>query len=175
MHVALESARKAVEYFPAAQSVQFDTLIWPSLELYVPAWHPAHVDTPDPLAYVPALHATHELLPLPAANDPGAHGEQALTGESAHRPAVQTVQTLAPAELIQPFAHVVQFGAPLSENVPIVHVPHSVAPLRFAGDENLPVPQTSHVLFRPSIVENVPRAHSSQSASVVFEQALHPV
>lgn len=44
----------------------------------------------------------------------------------------------------------------------------------FAGKEYFPISHTLQVLFRPSMVEAVPSAHSSQSTSDVFEHALHP-
>ena len=74
-----------------------------------------------------------------------------------------------------PAGQAVQLPAPTAENEPFVQNSHMVAPFRFAGNEYLPTSQTSQLTFLPKTVEYVPSAHSSQSESVVFEQALHPV
>ena len=84
------------------------------------------------------------------------------------------MQKLVPPTAKEPSGQGVQLLARAPEIVPFAQVKHVVAPLRLAGNEYLPSAQTSHVLFLPSIVENVPTAHSSQSRSVVLEQALQP-
>lgn len=68
----------------------------------------------------------------------------------------------------------VQLAAPARENVPLVQNSQTVAPGRFAGKEYMPAAQASHVVFLPRPVENVPGVQSSQSRSVVLEQALQP-
>lgn len=99
---------------------------------------------------------------------------QALTRPALKVPFGQAEHTLAPPTANQPFGQAVQFPVPAPEMVPFAHVKQAVAPFELAGNEKLPAGQAEHVLFLPSIVENVPTAHGSQSRSVVLEQAVHP-
>jgi hypothetical protein len=43
-----------------------------------------------------------------------------------------------------------------------------------AGDEYLPAPHASQLVFRPNRLDDVPSAHSWQSTSDVLEQAMQP-
>lgn len=99
---------------------------------------------------------------------------QVLAPRSENFPEAQDVQELTDPTLKVPAGHVVQLLAPTSEKEPLVHKAQVEAPRILAGKLYWPASHAVQVLFRPSIVENVPRAHSSQSTSDVFEQALHP-
>lgn len=93
----------------------------------------------------------------------------------AYLPATQVVQVLIIPTPDVPVGQLVQLGDPAGEYLPSTHNMHSVAPLVLAGYEYFPIPHSLHKESRPSPVEYVPSAHSSQSVSVVLEQALHPV
>lgn len=97
---------------------------------------------------------------------------EALTGE--YVPAGQATHALKPAAAYCPLRQAVQLLDPAGAANPVPQGSHVWAPLVFAGNEYVPAPQTSHVVFRPRLVEAVPSAQSSQSTSDVLEQALQP-
>lgn len=149
------------ENWPGWQALQFDADIAPSAVENFPASHLVQFASyawPVPVPYLPVPQLTHMDPPVPSRYFPATHELQALAKPTAKVPAAQIVQLLAP-----PVA-----------TVPSGHASHVWAPLIFAGKEYLPIPHTSHVLFRPSMVEAVPSAHNSQSTSDVFEHALQP-
>ena len=57
---------------------------------------------------------------------------------------------------------------------PIPQYSQVSAPLWLAGDEYLPAPHTSQLVFLPNRLDDVPSSHSWQSTSDVLEQAMQP-
>jgi hypothetical protein len=143
-------------YVPAWQSAQVATLVAPAALENVPAWQRTQADAADP------------------ENVPAAQVWQALTNPAPNVPALQGTHALNPAAAKKPFPQAVQAPDPVGAARPNPHGSHVCAPLVLAGNEYVPAPHTSHVESRPSIVDAVPTAHSSQSTSDVLEQALHP-
>ena len=149
-----------MENVPAKQPVQVELATAPEDVENVPGQHSmqfAENAMLVPVWYVPAWQLV-QAVDLDGENWPAGQAVHALTGPTPNVPAGQDVQLLAPA----------------SENVPLVQNWQTVAPGMFAGKEYMPAAQASHVVFRPRLVENVPGAQSSQSTSVVVEQALQP-
>jgi hypothetical protein len=62
----------------------------------------------------------------------------------------------------------------MPEILPFAQSSHVRAPLVFSGYEYLPALHTSQLVFLPSTLDDVPSAHSWQSTSDVFEQAMQP-
>lgn len=107
-------------------------------------------------------------------NLPEEQAEQELTRPVPRVPAAQATHALNPAAAKNPSPHVVQLLDPAGAARPFPQGSHVWAPRVLAGYEYVPAWQVTHVVFRPRLVEAVPSAQSSQSKSVVFEQALQP-